>query len=656
MNKLETIDTDPADVASPDVESPAPVIASPNVAAAPDAESRNDTRYGLALTALVCGAAAVIWIGAAARSTGHGFDTSDEGYYLLSYRWWSTHFRNFTGAQYLYGPVFQALGYSIAGLRIFRLFTQVAVHGVLGFTLMRWLRERRPNAPPTWLWELAGTAAIVASGGVAYSWLPLSPGYNDVSLLGSLLGAAVVLRAATYAERGVSVSRWVPLSFGPVIVFSVFAKWTSSGLAVAVAGATLAVVLAPRGLREIARFTGWTVASVAATALLIHVFVVRLGTALPPMIGVNKALTSHGNSVGPLLELYWTSGRDLVKRTADRNVVLALAAVVAVVGRRPFLQRAASLLAVAGFAYAYAELDAHHGTLGGNANIFEFPAGLIATVALAVLVGLLVLGTERLTPVLSRWRSVKRVEPVTTSSLSRDGLPGVAVLAMLALTPVTQALGTGNPLYMMAINGFAAWMAIIIAILTGIDAAPKAARWLMTAIAGAAVLLSASVGSSGVRQFPYRTVGHDQATAVAGGVPALGSLRLSPTDAANFSHLRWMLQRYVEPPGRAIMAFDESAGIVLLLDGQPVGEAWYSNGDAIRSAAGVMAECQNKKPYWGARIPLVLFRRAVTSTDIAGLKYCGIDFANDYRLLAPKQETMGFMVYVPVREDATETK
>lgn len=46
-----------------------------------------------------------------------------------------------------------------------------------------------------------------------------------------------------------------------------------------------------------------------------------------------------------------------------------------------------------------------------------------------------------------------------------------------------------------------------------------------------------------------------------------------------------------------------------------------------------------------------MFRRVVTYADLEAFKYCGFDLATDYRALAPKQETMGFMVYVPVSED-----
>lgn len=678
MNKLETMDTDQADAESSDVEtrdaaspaaaSPAaassavesPAVESPAVepprAESPRAGSPEDPRYALGLIAFVCAAAALVWIGAVALSAGRGFDTSDEGYYLLSYRWWHTNYRNFTGAQYLYGPIFQALGYSIAGLRLFRLFTVVAAHGVLAFTFMRWLRERRPNAPTSRLWETAGTAAIVASAGAAYGWLPLSPGYNDVSLLGGMLGAAVALRAATYVDRGVEVPRWVPISFGPVIVCSILAKWTSASVSMGLVAVTLAVVLAPRGLREIGRFALWTVASVVATIAFIHLLVVPLGKAVPPMMTVNRTVAAHTNSVRALLDMYWTTGTDLVTRIAKRHALLMFAAAVAVAGRGRLAQLCASLLAVAGVAYAYAELDVHRGTTGGAAGMTEYPAGLLAGVAVALVIAVLVLVTERLSRMKKSAKSAIGASGVETSSIGRDGLRGLAVLTMLALTPITQALGTGNPLYFMAINGFAAWMTIVIAILTGIEAAPRAARWVLTVSGVAVIVLAASVGTSGVRTYPYRTVGHDQATDVAGGVPALASLRLSRSDAAGYSRLRSMLQSYVEPPGRAMMGFDELAGILLVLDGRPVGEAWYSASDRVRTADGIRSACKDGKPFWGSRLPLMIFRRAVSNTEIEALESCGLRFATDYRVFATRQETMGLTVYVPVSEDAKEPK
>lgn len=668
MNLPETKQSDLAEVVSGAADErgtePASDLAEPNApeAAAPSpggpasttsTREDEDPRHGLAALTLACAAGALIWIVAVAQMTGRGFDTSDEGYYLLSYRWWNVSFRNFTGAQYMYGPVFQALGFSISKLRYFRLFTVVATHAVLGYTFMRWLRLRRPNAPKTPLWEAAGVAAIVAAAATEYGWLPLSPGYNDVSLLGGFLAAAVALRVATYVDRGLSVPRWVPLAFGPVVFGSLFAKWSSATVSLAVVGGTLVVVLAPRGIREIARFTAWTLASVVATVAFVHVFVVRLGTAIPPMIEINRTAASHTNSVGTLLSMYWTTGSDLMSRIAHRHAVIVLAAAIAVVGRRKWLQTASTILAAGGLAYAYSELDAHHGTTGGAPGTIEYPSGLLAGIVVALVIALVVLVAERVAR--ARGRGGKTSD-APASSITRDGFRGFAVLAMLSLSPITQAMGTGNPLYFTAINGFAAWMTLIIAVYTGIEGAPAAARWILGMCATAITVLAVSVGVSGVKTFPYRASSYELSTTRARGVPALASVKLSPTDAAGYARLHDLLEPYVVPTGRAIMGFDEMAGIVFLLDGRPVGEAWYSASDLLRTADGIRSVCQGGHPFWGERAPLLVFRRQVAFSDVEALRSCGLSFATDYRMIAPMHETMGLAVYVPVSEATKGSK
>ncbi len=670
MNTPETKDSDQAEVESGAAEVPVAEPASkPSEPAAPDAAAASlaptastptgegkdeDPRHGLAALTLVCAAGALIWIVAVAQMTGRGFDTSDEGYYLLSYRWWNVSFRNFTGAQYMYGPIFQALGFSISKLRYFRLFTVVATHAVLGYMFMRWLRLRRPSAPKTPLWEAAGVAAIVATAATEYGWLPLSPGYNDVSLLGGFLAAAVTLRAATYVDRGLAVPKWVPLALGPVVFGSLFAKWSSATVSLTVVGGTLVVVLAPRGVREIARFTAWTLASIVATIAFVHVFVVRLGTAIPPMIEINRTAASHTNSVGTLLSMYWTTGSDLMSRIAHRHAVIVLAAAVAVVGRRKWLQTASTLLAAGGLAYAYAELDAHHGTTGGAPGTIEYPSGLLAGIVVALVVALVVLVAERIPR--STRNGEKKSETPIASSITRDGFRGFAVLAMLSLSPITQAMGTGNPLYFTAINGFAAWMTLVIAVYTGIEGAPAAARWILGMCATAITVLAVSVGVSGVKTFPYRASAYEVATTRAQGVPALASVKLSPTDAAGYARLHGLLEPYVVPTGRAIMGFDEMAGIVFLLDGRPVGEAWYSASDLLRTADGIRSVCQGGHPFWGERAPLLIFRRQVALSDVEALRSCGLSFSTDYRMIAPMHETMGLAVYVPVSEATKGSK
>src|SRR3954471_6342198 len=137
---------------------PAPVPAPP---ARPVAGGRLAPAVVLAFATTVT----AIWAVTAIRAARHGLDLTDEGFYLLSYRWWNADHRTFSGAQYLYGPVFALLGHDIAALRIFRLGTLLVAHLLFGWAFMRWLRPRRGHAPPTRLWEAAGAATLVAAGG-----------------------------------------------------------------------------------------------------------------------------------------------------------------------------------------------------------------------------------------------------------------------------------------------------------------------------------------------------------------------------------------------------------------------------------------------------------------------------------------------------------
>jgi hypothetical protein len=237
----------------------------------------------------------VVWAGAAALTANRGFDITDEGFYLLSYRWWHTNLRTFTGVQYIYGPVFQALGYNIADLRLVRRLTVLAANLVFGWAFMRWLRVRRPDAPASRLWELSGTAAITACGGMIYGWLPLSPGYNDVSLLGALLAASVVLSMGTAVDLGRKVRFWLPAALGLVFVITLLDKWTSSLATLLVVGLVGGLVLARAGGRSLARAVTWVVAGALLAVGLIQLFIIPLGAAISQLLATSR-LVSATNS------------------------------------------------------------------------------------------------------------------------------------------------------------------------------------------------------------------------------------------------------------------------------------------------------------------------------------------------------------------------
>ena len=93
---------------------------------------------------------------------------------------------------------------------------------------------------------------------------------------------------------------------------------------------------------------------------------------------------------------------------------------------------------------------------------------------------------------------------------------------------------------------------------------------------------------------------------------------------------------------------------VLVLDGRPVGEPWV--GSADRNAAGIRQACRDGRPWWGDRLPVLLYTEPVTAAEIAAFRTCGVTFAVDYRPLAvyrvPAEptRTVQIQVYVPAAE------
>lgn len=600
------------------------------------------TTVALGFAAIFSITFAHLWIRAFMQMSRHGFDISDEGYYLLAYRWWSVNHRTFTGSQYLYGPVFQLLRYDIARLRLFRLFTIVGTHGLFGVAFMQWLRLRRPRAPRSVLWEVTGTAAIVAAGGLACSWMALSPGYNDVSLLGAILATAFALRVATLVEQNLRVPAWLPMAFGALVVMMVLAKWASSiatlGPVVLVAVITVISAKGARaGTRELSRLAGWTIAGAATFLLLFNIFIVRLDKVMPEILEVTRLLVKKGNSPTVLLAMYWDTGLKVLKETVERHELLIIAAAMAVVGRRREAQIFTGLLVICAVYRSVARVEDGAGLVGGPSNLSRFSI-TIQAIALATL-------TMAGVTLLVGWMGRRRLP-----SLCRESRCGWAMLGLLVILPITQGLGTGNPIYMMVNNGFGCWMAVIIAVATGIETAPFVARVFGVVLAASGIVSSVLITRSGVLEHPYRTEGFAQTTTIASGVPALHSVKLRPDVAQGFNNLHRALQPYIEPSGRAMMGFDEMSGILLAMGGRPIGEAWASALDWERTAEGLRASCRGGHPWWESRWPVLLFKRPVSDVERRALSDCGIDFEKDYRLLAPSSQTSGITVYVPANE------
>ena len=160
----------------------------------------------------------------------------------------------------------------------------------------------------------------------------------------------------------------------------------------------------------------------------------------------------------------------------------------------------------------------------------------------------------------------------------------VAVVVLLLLLPAVQAAGTGNSLAYLAVNQFACWTALMVAACTmpGRVPLPRGPR-------GVGDRLRRRRGRDDGRRrvvaapLPDRCVVRRHRR----GSAAPARSRHARSMPATAERLRAVRAAVGEPPaGDPVMAFDEMAGVVLLLDGRSVGEAWYSRIDPARTAAG----------------------------------------------------------------------
>src|SRR4051794_6919563 len=112
---------------------------------------------------------------------------------------------------------------------------------------------------------------------------------------------------------------------------------------------------------------------------------------------------------------------------------------------------------------------------------------------------------------------------------------------------------------------------------------------------------------------------------------------------------------YTEPAGRPLLTLEKMDGLVLMLQGKPVGEAWISPRERARTAAGIEETCRNGPPWDAGRPPILILNRRISQLDITALRSCGLDFHADYELLAPAKDTIKLQVYVPRAERAART-
>ncbi len=536
------------------------------------------------------------WVTTSLMASGHGLDLTDESFYLVTYRWWDTYQPTFTGTQYLFGPLFEALGYRIDHLRVARLALHLGVNAYLAFTLVSWLGDRAllGSGRAT---RLAAGLVVVAGGASAYTWLPMSVGYNDVTMVAAVLCSAAVCHAAT-------PSRWVHLSLllaGASLAAAVLAKWTAVGMGTLFV-LTVAYLLRGRGARALL-LAGASLA-VGVVALLVYLRgTVPLSELVEALRESNARLASSTNAPSSLVLGYLTGALSLAVPAVAIGAALGVLWLL-LVRRVPTRPGAATTLCLAGVpVLAY--------TVTG-----QLPMG----------------GPNHDAVTLALW-SLFAFGAVCVLARLRGGVPrphrrapsaDTVVVCWLLAAPWLHGFGTGNAVHLLAVSTVAPWLCVLVyAWRRAASQEVLGAGSPLAGVAVATVLLLGWTASTANLVAPYRTEPYVQTDTPLTGSDDLAGLLLSEDDAAAYAALR---EATSGSAVEDILVLDEVPGLSLVLGAPPYAEAWTSAVDQVRTRSAVAAVCEEDGPP-----SLIILTREMSAEDVNALRECGIDFYADYR-------------------------
>lgn len=606
---------------------------------------------------LIGTAGLAIWAVSGWLNASAGLDLTDEGFYLLSYRWWSTEYRNFTGAQFIYGPLFESLGWNIGDFRRVGLVVAIALHLAFGLAFARWLRAHRPHLRRSRWTTAAITTLVAASGAMSAAWLPASPSYNTLSLHGTIAATTALLVQLRRAEAS---ARWLPVApamLGAAMMVAGLAKWPSTLLTAPV----LLVVLV------LARSDRWwkralDVAASAAGAAVVWGWLsaaIDLPRFLDEFGEVTTAINRGTNDPLTLWRFYLNGIRYIA--TTNSGLVIAFLGACVLVGVARWLRVPLALITVVIGAMAVRSLT--------DIILPSFRAQfLVAAIGLPPLV------YAASTAFARRWLAAApgtgtgtKPEPepepeLESTDLETTGDQGVApagarwhtwlVGLALAALPATFAAGTGNAILVLASAAFAFWGALGLLALSAAPPDGVAQTATSAALVGAIAFVPAWAAADGLLRHPYRVDPVEDSTVEVSSLPPLAGLRFGEDTADGLQRFGEALAPLVQEPGRRVLAYDESAGLVLALGGRSVGEPWYSFIDHRRTADGIRSACPDHRPPWGSRPPILLLRRNLTTVDTAALRYCGIDLWRDYVSLVPRGDDWDELTVLVHRRDA----
>jgi hypothetical protein len=576
---------------------------------------RRDVADGIRVRGRVVAVLSVVcilgWAVPALLMLDKGFAVQDEGTYVLTYRWWSTNPYFVSGSQYVYGPIFEALGESIPALRLLRLAMVLAANAWFAWSFLAWLEQQRGALPSS---RTSLLLLLTAGGGMSYLWAPLTPGYYDLTADASLALAALMLMSLRTPRR----SPWHGVAVGVVAVVLVATKWPAAPVVLLTAG-VVCWSLARASKAAALRYAVLVAVGVGAALVVCQLVVVPVGRFVSVLRTVSSLTATSSHGFGSLARAYASNTASfavgatvfalplfgahlLARRSSDRGDERGarwwlLGGAVLTAGVLPFL------------------VGWHGGSDRGRALVAIALGGLLA----ALVIGLL---------------------PPARGPLPGGGI-GRAVAVVLLLVPVAQAAGTNVPLIYVSVECVAMWMALILMLVAHLDSSHVAVTAVLADLAVFVVVTALLVGSTTlVDPFNAGRFGDDTAR-----VPGL-DVRVAPDLADQYRALTDALAPYVVRGSTPVLAFDQKAGLTYLLGGVPVGPTWTDRASP-RGTAGILALACRNGDASADRPPVLIVDRSPDPELRRTMATCGFDFPAAYRRLPVPDGPPGLTVLVP---------
>ncbi len=555
-------------------------------------------------------------------ASGRGLDLTDEGIYLNIYRFWHNPELSFTGAPVVLGPIFEVLNWSIPALRLVKLVFLLASAGFLGVATVRYVFWHCPPSSlrreKLWIVVIATMAGSLS----VYAWLPQTPGYNDLAIMFSAVAIGLALSWSTSTGRRSSVDATL---LGSMIILLAFVKWPSAIFT----SLGISVFLFSAGHRKrFLRFMQWAAIGGLTTLLVIQIVAGQLFERIRILTASTNTILSGTGLWDSYVQVYIdniaeTFGK--VGRVGGPVIVLGLVAACLAARRRPM---------VGGVLYGLALLALplvarRKGYLtGGEANVFAleatFPIFFVASMGVAALY---LVSTRGATT-----DGTRKAAAATIASRPHERFSLSAGIVLVALAPLLQAIGTGNPMFRIAFCAGGAWVAAAGAVLLVVVERGGNA-FLFPAACGLAGICGVGfvTGVEGLRIDSFRVGPLNRQTVALPGVPELDGVRVDPSAADLILRTRKILAEN-DLLGTPAISTSNGTGLTYAL-GVPHPPAGLFIEEPLPEVMRVRLREACRIGVLDSSKPLVVFSIGDEIPKVAAeeLQACGIDFPGTYR-------------------------